>query len=63
MKTSSYISQLEEQILILIFKNEVLEKEIEELKKKLLLYENPHTPPSLQQIRVKKDSIGLRLSI
>jgi hypothetical protein len=57
MKTSSYISQLEEQILILIFKNEVLEKEIEELKKKLLLYENPHTPPSLQQIRVKKDSV------
>ncbi len=31
-------------------RNQELEKEIERLKKRLLLYENPHTPPSAKKI-------------
>jgi transposase len=55
MKYSHYISQLEEHILFLIYENQSLEEENDNLKKRLLAYENPHTPPSLQQFKKKKD--------
>ena len=55
---SDYIHQLENTIELLIAenynlkeKNSALSGEIEALRKRLLVYENPHTPPSLQPFR------------
>jgi transposase len=57
---SDYIHQLENTIELLIAenyslkeKNASLSGEVETLKKRLLLYENPHTPPSLQPFKPK----------
>ena len=59
---SDYIHQLENTIELLIAenyslkeKNASLSGEVETLKKRLLLYENPHTPPSLQHFQPKQD--------
>ncbi|MFG1545046.1 MAG: IS66 family transposase [Thermoplasmataceae archaeon] len=46
-----YIRELENTIVKLTGEIETLRNENESLKKKLLLYENPHTPPSRQMIR------------
>ena len=48
-----YILELESTIIKLTDENEALRGEIDSLKKKLLLYENPHTPPSRQMITPK----------
>lgn len=48
-----YIRELEITLGKLTGENEALRNENESLKKKLLLYENPHTPPSGQMIRPK----------
>ena len=49
----SYIGELESTIEKLTGEIETLRSEIESMKKKLLLYENPHTPPSKQMIKPK----------
>jgi transposase len=46
-----YIRELESTIERQIAEIEALRSENESLKKKLLLYENPHTPPSRQMIK------------
>jgi transposase len=61
MKSNAYIRQLEDSILYLTMRNEYLEqqlqsmeqlqKENEELKKKLSLHEGPHTPSSAKIIQ------------
>ena len=48
-----YILELESTIIKLTDENEALRGEIDSLKKKLLLYEKPHTPPSRQMITPK----------
>ena len=48
-----YIRELESTFGKLTTENKTLRNENESLKKKLLLYENPHTPPSLQPFRPK----------
>ncbi len=48
-----YIRELESTIGRQIAEIETLRNENESLKKRLLLYENPHTPPSRQMIRPK----------
>ena len=57
---SDYIHQLENTIELLIAenynlkeKNASLSGEVEALRKRLLLYENPHTPPSLQPFELE----------
>ena len=50
-----YIHQLEITIKLLTDENTKLREENETLKKRLLLYENPHTPPSLQRFKSKTD--------
>ena len=52
----SYIMQLESTIGKLTGEIETLRNENESLKKKLLIYENPHTPPSLQPFKPKIDN-------
>jgi len=37
---------------------EILKKEIEELKKRLLFYENPNTPPSARQLKRADEKPG-----
>ncbi|MDP2765866.1 MAG: IS66 family transposase [Candidatus Methanoperedens sp.] len=68
MTTKDYIEQLEQTIIQLTAerdtaiqriqelerKNGELEKENEELKKKLLFYDNPHTPPSARSLQNTK---------
>ena len=49
----SYIKELESTIGRQIAEIEALKSENESLKKRLLLYENPHTPPSRQMITPK----------
>lgn len=70
MNKDKYIQQLEETIIRLTAerdvalvriqeleaKNKQLEAEKEELIKKLKIYENPHTPPSMQIVKKKKES-------
>ena len=51
-----YIRELEKTIEKLTTENETLKGELESLKKKLLLYENSHTPPSLQPFKPKIDN-------
>ena len=46
-----YIRELESAIEKLTTENETLRSENEILKRRLMLYENPHTPPSRQMIR------------
>ena len=48
-----YIHQLETAVELLTDENTKLREENETLKKRLLLYENPHTPPSLQRFKPK----------
>ena len=50
-----YIHQLETTVELLTDENTKLREENETLKKRLLLYENPHTPPSLQRFKSKTD--------
>jgi hypothetical protein len=68
LTTKDYIKQLEQTIIQLTAerdtaiqriqelerKNGELEKENEELKKKLLFYDNPHTPPSARSLQNTK---------
>ncbi len=51
--TGDYIHQLESTVERLTSENEKLREENESLKRKLLLYENPHTPPSRQMFPPK----------
>lgn len=53
MSPFDYIHELEEIIVRQVLKIEVLEKENEELKKKLRFYENPNTPPSQKSLKKK----------
>jgi transposase len=50
---SDYIHQLENTIELLINENTKLREENDALKKRLIIYENPHTPPSLQLFKPK----------
>ena len=62
MNSNKYINKLEQTITQLTAERESsikhiqeLEQENEKLKKKLLFYENPHTPPSAQRLqKIKK---------
>ena len=51
MNSDEYIMQLESTVERLATENETLRGENESLKKRLLLYENPHTPPSRQMFK------------
>jgi regulator of replication initiation timing len=51
--TGDYIHQLESTVERLTSENEKLREENESLKRKLLLYENPYTPPSRQIFPLK----------
>ena len=53
-----YLSFLEAFILQIMQEKETLEKKNEELKKRLLLYENPHTPPSIEKRANKRKVIS-----
>lgn len=60
--SDNYIRELEKTIESLITENSrlngmvsTLASENEELKRNLLMYENPHTPPSLQRFISKPD--------
>jgi len=48
-----YINQLETTVELLTNENAKLREENEALRKRLIMYENPHTPPSLQLFRPK----------
>ncbi|EQD78992.1 Transposase IS66, partial [mine drainage metagenome] len=50
---SDYIHQLENTIELLTGEIAKLNEENEALKKRLIIYENPHTPPSLQRFKTK----------
>ena len=52
----SYIKELESTLVRQIAEIKALKSENESLKKRLLLYENPHTPPSRQMIKPKIDN-------
>ena len=68
MSTGEYIKELEETIIRLIKerdnaieKIQQLEKENEAIKKRLFFYENPHTPPSVKNLKkesAKKNKIS-----
>ena len=49
----NYIHQLETTVELLTDENAKLREENEALKKRLIIYENPHTPPSLQTFKPK----------
>ncbi len=58
--SDNYILEMERTIELLIAENSklnetnaVLSKENEDLKRRLLMYENPHTPPALQRFKPK----------
>ncbi len=58
MRTENYIKELEETIIKLIKERDnaieriqQLEKENEAIKKRLFFYENPHTPPSVKNLK------------
>ncbi|MHB1901568.1 MAG: IS66 family transposase zinc-finger binding domain-containing protein, partial [Cuniculiplasma sp.] len=58
--SDNYILEMERTIELLIAENYSLKEmntslsgEVEALKKRLLLYENPHTPPALQRFKPK----------
>ena len=54
MRPQEYIAYLEASILQILQEKENLEKEVESLRKRLLLYENAHTPPSAEKRKSKK---------
>ena len=49
----NYIHQLETTVELLTNENAKLREENEALRKRLIMYENPHTPPSLQLFKPK----------
>ena len=49
----NYIHQLETTVELLTNENAKLREENESLRKRLIMYENPHTPPSLQLFKPK----------
>ncbi len=54
---NDYIMELESTVAKLTNENLLLRTENEDLKRRLLLYENLHTPPSLQRIKpVEKEN-------
>jgi len=53
-----YINQLETTVELLTNENAKLREENEALRKRLIMYENPHTPPSLQLFRPKPVNPG-----
>lgn len=56
LTAEKYIVDLESTVARLTVENLSLRSENEELKRRLILYENPHTPPSLQKFRsVERD--------
>ena len=56
MNSDEYIMQLESTVAQLTAEILSLRTENEDLKRRLILYENPHTPPSKQMIKPKADN-------